>query len=245
MTMKTSSLLRVGVAAVLALSGGAASAAYTDSFENGLLGWTTGGDVAAQILGGNGIVSLTTASATFNDDQGLLLNLSGQDPLAAGQPGGLENLVGVSLGGLDVDPVLQQAYEGSALVRQFSVGAGERLSFSWLLSTRDTPATGLGLDYAFVVINGQRFNLAGAGNATLPGGGLYTASTGWQSFNYVFNQAGMANVAFGVADVGDFDNTTQLSLDNVSIAAVPEPENYALFLAGLGLIGVVARRRRR
>ncbi|WP_157271813.1 FxDxF family PEP-CTERM protein [Azohydromonas aeria] len=31
----------------------------------------------------------------------------------------------------------------------------------------------------------------------------------------------------------------------VSVAAVPEPETYALMLAGLGLVGVIARRRQR
>ncbi|NVD72413.1 PEPxxWA-CTERM sorting domain-containing protein [Duganella sp. BJB1802] len=36
-------------------------------------------------------------------------------------------------------------------------------------------------------------------------------------------------------------------LDNVSVTvtAVPEPETYAMLLAGLGLVGVVARRRQR
>ncbi|MYM95726.1 FxDxF family PEP-CTERM protein [Duganella vulcania] len=35
------------------------------------------------------------------------------------------------------------------------------------------------------------------------------------------------------------------SLDNVSLTtAVPEPETYAMMLAGLGLVGVVARRRK-
>ena len=35
------------------------------------------------------------------------------------------------------------------------------------------------------------------------------------------------------------------SLDNVSLTtAVPEPETYAMLLAGLGLVGVVARRRK-
>jgi choice-of-anchor C domain-containing protein len=33
-------------------------------------------------------------------------------------------------------------------------------------------------------------------------------------------------------------------LDNVSVAAVPEPETYAMLLAGLGLMGFVAQRRK-
>src|ERR1035437_2457796 len=31
--------------------------------------------------------------------------------------------------------------------------------------------------------------------------------------------------------------------DNINVAAVPEPESYALFLAGLGIVGVISRRR--
>ncbi len=38
-------------------------------------------------------------------------------------------------------------------------------------------------------------------------------------------------------------NWTTFASPSVSIAAVPEPETYAMFLAGLGLIGAVARRR--
>jgi len=39
----------------------------------------------------------------------------------------------------------------------------------------------------------------------------------------------------------------QLGVDNVSlqVTAVPEPQSYALMLAGLGMIGAVARRRSR
>jgi hypothetical protein len=32
--------------------------------------------------------------------------------------------------------------------------------------------------------------------------------------------------------------------DNVTVTAVPEPETYALFMAGLGLMGLIARRRK-
>jgi hypothetical protein len=43
------------------------------------------------------------------------------------------------------------------------------------------------------------------------------------------------NETYAVNDSGAF---------SVMVTAVPEPESYALFLAGLGLMGLVARRRR-
>jgi hypothetical protein len=33
-------------------------------------------------------------------------------------------------------------------------------------------------------------------------------------------------------------------MDNLQVAAVPEPETYAMLLAGLGLVGAIARRRK-
>lgn len=50
------------------------------------------------------------------------------------------------------------------------------------------------------------------------------------TYSLVFNNAGGDNMG--------------AMLDNVSVQAVPEPETYALLLAGLGLMGAVARRRR-
>jgi hypothetical protein len=44
-----------------------------------------------------------------------------------------------------------------------------------------------------------------------------------------------------VVTYGDGNN---LMLSAYEVTAVPEPESYALMLAGLGLIGLVARRRR-
>jgi hypothetical protein len=64
----------------------------------------------------------------------------------------------------------------------------------------------------------------------------------------------MASVFTGDANGGDAFNPalewTSHGLDDFSglgvhsIAAIPEPETYALMLAGLGLLGFVARRRR-
>jgi hypothetical protein len=41
-----------------------------------------------------------------------------------------------------------------------------------------------------------------------------------------------------------FSNDTAMGFDNFSVTAVPEPETYALMLAGLGVVGFVARRRK-
>ena len=55
--------------------------------------------------------------------------------------------------------------------------------------------------------------------------------------------SGSANT---LTDVQQFANMTWTLQDNgtlVYAAAVPEPETYALFLAGLGMLGAIARRR--
>ena len=41
-----------------------------------------------------------------------------------------------------------------------------------------------------------------------------------------------------------YSNSYGGSLDNISVTAVPEPETYAMMLAGLGLMGTIARRRK-
>lgn len=48
------------------------------------------------------------------------------------------------------------------------------------------------------------------------------------------------------SDSGEFGINTPayFALDNLTVTAVPEPEQVALLLAGLALVGAVARRRR-
>ena len=63
---------------------------------------------------------------------------------------------------------------------------------------------------------------------------------GWTHQSFTF-------VATGTSTVLSFASTTGgdagIALDNITITPVPEPETYALMLAGLGLVGFAARRR--
>ena len=61
--------------------------------------------------------------------------------------------------------------------------------------------------------------------------------SGVYSFEYLNNQFG--------ANLGNLEgNHIGALLDNVAVTSVPEPESYAMFMAGLGLMGFIARRRK-
>jgi hypothetical protein len=64
---------------------------------------------------------------------------------------------------------------------------------------------------------------------------------GWHAVSYSFNAVAGESLHLYFSGQG-----SGLGLDGVTIAAaVPEPESYAMMLAGLGALGFTARRRRR
>lgn len=67
----------------------------------------------------------------------------------------------------------------------------------------------------------------------------YTVETGEPKFSLIagYDNVGQSYIAYDTAVLGGS------GAGNVIYAAVPEPESYALLLAGLGLLGAVARRR--
>ena len=232
------------LAALLPL--GAANAAVVNgSFEAGLAGWATLGDVSTQAAVGSvgspdgaAQLALTTASSVFDDDLAGVgaFNLSGTDTASAG--GNLETFVGLVPGDLDPDPFnAVQAYEGSAVSQTFIASAGQTLSFRFNFLSNDT----LPGDFGFVVVDGAMFKLADTTWLSAPAG-TWSQQSGYGLFTHVFSSAGPHTLAFGVADVGDFNASSALLIDAVQVSAVPEPKTYALMLAGLAL---VALRRRR
>jgi hypothetical protein len=61
----------------------------------------------------------------------------------------------------------------------------------------------------------------------------------WAAKSIVFH-ATNSSVTIDFSAITPYD----VGLDNVTISAVPEPETYAMMLAGLGLLGFAARRRK-
>ena len=102
------------------------------------------------------------------------------------------------------------------------------------------------------------FNLGGGGFSAWGGTGTaVTSSTGWNGGTTTFSgvnlalNAGNNTITFSYLPVGYANNGGQglgdeawgISSATVT-AAVPEPESYAMLLAGLGLMGTIARRRK-
>jgi uncharacterized membrane protein YdcZ (DUF606 family) len=74
----------------------------------------------------------------------------------------------------------------------------------------------------------------------------YVGNTLTYSLDVDTNARHTTPVAFGWTGLSMvvFQNSSGAVIDNLTIAAVPEPETYAMMLAGLGLLGVAARRRK-
>lgn len=182
------------------------------------LDWTLLGDVQR-----NGdAVALTTA---FNDADEGPFNLSGSPAAWIDQ---VEAAAGVAPGALDIPD--EPAYEGSVARTSFTVAAGDTLSFNWSFATQET----LFQDRAFAVVNGQLFTLATRAGA-VPGSG---------SFSITFASPGTATLAVGVVDTGDVLGVSSLSVQNVTLAPVPEPAGWALWLGGAAALAGLGRLRR-
>ena len=90
--------------------------------------------------------------------------------------------------------------------------------------------------------------LDGAGNCFGAGCG----HTGWVLSQFNIQNAGNYLLEFGVVNVGDSLFNSGLAFSGITVdgvpvdpsPAIPEPKTYAMMLAGLGLLGFMARRKK-
>lgn len=102
------------------------------------------------------------------------------------------------------------------------------------------PVTAFGIDVSGL----------GTAGATDFSGSLSNGASATFFSNYFGNNVGSLFVGF--VDKSGFSSVTfsgtqgddGIYFDRMQIAAVPEPESYAMLMAGLGLMGLIARRRK-
>jgi hypothetical protein len=136
---------------------------------------------------------------------------------------------------------------GDAFVRShFSLAPGASVTFTGGLTlsvfgtnqafTPDYITTDLyGSATGLMSIGGFAEDSRTIGNAALP----YTAG------NYAFNEAQTLSVSMTNNTASAMNGYFEAGVGVYSVSAVPEPGNYAMLLAGLACVGLVAHRRRR
>ena len=231
------------------------AAVLNGSFESGITGWTATGDVSIQTSAygstptdGNAIALLTTASLLEPDGN---LNCSGSNqPVSANC---LETVfLGLSLNSLNDpnNPFFGVAREGSGIKQTFTVQAGDRLTLDWNFLTADPSADNQ--DYAFIVLS-ELSNLSNLSYDNLPKlnntAGLITSNTlfgnetGFKPFSYTFTESGTYTLGIGVVDVGDFEVSSGVLVDNINLTnrdeKIPEPSSLFGLLA-LGISGTIS-----
>jgi probable HAF family extracellular repeat protein len=236
--------------------------------QNALLTFQTGlrvsGGVLAVSAGNNNVFGTVTVDRSVNDNRGGQIILSGNSQTtfydAVDIKSGAELRVSTGSTGVFFGQVFQRT--GSLFT-----GTGSKF-YEGGLSVGASP--GLGSDGGDVTFGAGNQYLAEIGGTTAGTGFDFYAVAGKLSFggtlklvswNSFVAQAGQRFDLFdGGILQGTFDNidstgfllaagtrldTSRLYLDgSISVQAVPEPQSYAMLLAGLGLIGLIARRRR-
>jgi choice-of-anchor C domain-containing protein len=70
------------------------------------------------------------------------------------------------------------------------------------------------------------------------------ANMGWEQRSFIFGATGASTILSFASDPATSGGAFGAALDNVSIAAVPEPATWMMLILGFGLVGGAMRRRK-
>jgi hypothetical protein len=154
---------------------------------------------------------------------------------------------GTSGVGLGVQPGGSDFTLGSMILEiENATGTDVTLDLSYDIFYLNNEARGNSFNFAYSS-NFSDFTSIGALDFTSPAA---SDELGWQSVSRSTSISATISagstfwIAWSGDDVSGSGSRDEFALDNISISAVPEPSTYAL-LAGLGMIGFVAYRRRK
>ena len=149
----------------------------------------------------------------------------------------LESFLGLAPGSLNA---LGQGNieQGSAIKKTFTAKAGDVLTFDWNFMTNELESTlvGSNKDFAFLTLSPLPSKLADTSASFVTSLTPFLNETGFQAFSTKISTAGIYTFGFGVVNVGDPMFDSALAVDNVKLAAVPEPTSVLGILA-LGALG--------
>jgi hypothetical protein len=232
MSIKTSSLTVGLVFGLSTLVLASPSQAALINFSS----WNLVGDVATPSLGRADFSS----NALQNDDSPNPDSDFNFSTIPAVDSLTLESSLGLPSQSLDPDPAnFIFAFEGSGLQQEYTFTEETTFSFNWTFLTNDQTRNISGFDfddYAFIALDDQIIPLASTNSSVST---LIPSSTNYSrevSGNYTQTfSPGTYRIALGVVDVGSFDSTSALQINNgqLSNQQVPEPTSW------LGLLVVV------
>ena len=207
----------------------------------------------ATVIKAAGFAALFAASAAYAAPVNLISNGDFENNAVSAPDGGYltvsiatpDAITGWTVGGQSVDLIKNNygAISGTSIDMLGTPGPG-------VLSQSFTAAANT--EYVL------SFDLGRNPGAPLPNGAQVAVNFGSTTQNFIasvngshstytmdyFSGANAGATLLQFASVGG-DNYSGAVLDNVSVtAAVPEPETYAMLLAGLGLLGFIARRKK-
>jgi hypothetical protein len=157
-----------------------------------------------------------------------------------------------------------------ALVRDASDMSVEALLFTGRTNPDGPPVPAFGLPATQAVVNGgaavvmqgtegPTWSQLGSTSGACFGAGC--GFTGWLTSQYTFAAGGNFVLEFGAINWGDRNYDNGLAFDGITVAgvpieevptdpgpitpAIPEPSTYAMMIAGLGMVSLALRRRKR
>ncbi|MBK7006396.1 MAG: choice-of-anchor C family protein [Burkholderiales bacterium] len=156
-----------------------------------------------------------------------------------------QGLTGWNIDFNSVDLVSSNYWDPAAGVNSLDLNGAKKSGISQILNTVAGQTYNLSFDLAgnfegSPVIKKMSINIGPHGLYSFDTTGKSKHNMGWEHYTTTFVAQSSSTALSFVSNVpGAYGS----ALDNISVTAVPEPETYAMLLAGLGVMGAIARRR--